>query len=124
MSMNHANEFIKEMLENEELRNRIAGMSTEDGLAAAKEMGLEFTTDELKEAGENYELPAEDLNDVNGGGVWGCIKGAFAGLASGAGAGGLIGCIGGPVGCAIGTMIGGSIGCITGGMYGGFSSDD
>jgi len=124
MAMNHAKEFINKMLENEELRNKFAAMNTEDGLAAAKDMGLDFTTDELKQAGEDYEMPAEQLDNVNGGGVWGCIKGAFAGLASGAAGGCLIGCIGGPVGAAIGTMVGGSVGCITGGMYGGFSSED
>lgn len=48
MSMNHAKEFITKMLEDEELRNKFAALSTEDGLALAKEMGMEFTTDELK----------------------------------------------------------------------------
>ena len=118
MSMNHANEFIKEMLENEELRNRIAGMSTEDGLAAAKEMGLDFTTDELKEAGENYELPEEVLNNVSGGDFLSAVKGMFAGMGAGAATGGLIGCIGGPVGCAIGTCIGGAVGIFGGAFYG------
>ena len=124
MAQDNAKKFIDMMLKDEEQRTRFANMTTEEGLAAAKEMGLDFTPEELKEAGEKFELSEEEMAQVAGGGVWGCIKGAFAGLASGAAGGCLIGCIGGPVGAAIGTMIGGAAGCITGGMYGGFSTDD
>jgi len=118
MAMNHAKEFINKMLENEELRNKFAALNTEDGLAAAKEMGLDFTTEELKQAGEDYEMPAEQLDSVNGGDFLGAVKGMFAGMGAGAVVGGLIGCIGGPVGCAIGTCIGGGSGIFGGAFYG------
>jgi len=119
MAQDNAKKFIDMMLNDEEQRNRFANMTTEEGLKAAKEMGLDFTTEELKEAGESYEMTPEEMEMVSGGegiDVGKMIKYEVAGMGSGAAASCLIGCIGGPVGAAIGTCVGGIIGSLTGGF--------
>ena len=119
MAVENATVFVKKLLEDEELRNRIASVNTEEGLKIAREMGLDFTEEELKEAGKSYELTPEEMEMVSGGegiDVGKMIKYEMAGMGSGAAAGCLIGCIGGPVGAAIGACVGGIIGTFTGGF--------
>ena len=123
MALENAQKFIKDIMEDEKMRERFAKLSTEEGLAAAKEMGLDFTEEELKEAGENYELSPEQLEMASGGNIWDAIKGGLKAGSAGAALGTLIGCIGGPVGAAIGFMVGGGVGVATGTFAAGFNSD-
>ena len=119
MAQDNAKKFIDMMLKDEEQRTHFANMTTEEGLKAAKEMGLDFTAEELKEAGETYEMTPEEMEMVSGGeglDLGKTIKYEVAGMGSGAAAGCLIGCIGGPVGAAIGACVGGIIGTFTGGF--------
>ena len=120
MAVENATVFVKKLLEDEELRNRIASVNTEEGLKIAREMGLEFTEEELKEAGESYEMTPEEMEMVSGGDggidVGKMVGYELGGMGAGAAAGCLIGCIGGPVGAAIGTCVGGAIGIFTGGF--------
>ena len=113
------------MMDDKKACERFAGMNIEDGLAAAKEMGLDFTVEELKEAGDNWELTPEQLEMVSGGGVLeDSLKGAAKGAGAGALVGTLIGSIGGPPGAAIGCMVGGGVGALFGGVWTCYNSDE
>ena len=70
MALESAKKFVK-MIENDKsFEERIAKMQPEESLAAAKELGLFFTLEELKEAGKAaapLELDADGLGEVAGG---------------------------------------------------------
>ena len=70
MALENAKKFV-EMIENDKaLKERIAKMQPEESLAAAKELGLFFTLEELKEAGKaaaSRNLEADELGEVAGG---------------------------------------------------------
>ena len=54
-------------MEDETLRERTANKSEEEVLAVAKEMGLDYTTEELKEAVNARELDLSEMEPVAGG---------------------------------------------------------
>jgi len=49
------------------LNERVKGMKPEEALACAKELGLDFTEEELKQAAENQPLSLDELEMVAGG---------------------------------------------------------
>lgn len=67
MALTNAQEFLKRLKEDEALQKRMAGLTREEGLAAAKEMGLDFTLEELKETAANRDLPMWEMEKIAGG---------------------------------------------------------
>ena len=59
--------FVEMVLNDEELQKRTEAMESEEVLALAKEQGLEFTLDELKDVDNNRELSTDELDEVVGG---------------------------------------------------------
>ena len=55
------------VLEDEALQDRTADRSEDEVMAIARELGLEFTSEELKEAAATRELTPGDLESVAGG---------------------------------------------------------
>ncbi len=67
MALENAKTFIQKVNESEELSSRLAGLNPEETLRAAKELGLEFTEEELKEALSVSELSIDDMEQASGG---------------------------------------------------------
>ena len=67
MSMENAKEFLKKIAEDEALKERLAGKEPEEVLAAAKELGLECTREELEEAAKSTELNLDEMSSASGG---------------------------------------------------------
>ena len=68
MSKEAASKFVQAILNDEELRQRTEKMKPEEIVPFAKEMGFEFTLDELKEVKEeDVELSPEELEAAAGG---------------------------------------------------------
>ena len=74
MSLENAKKFIKQAMEDETLRERTANKGEEEILAIAKEMGLDYTAEELKEAAGVRELDLSDMEPVAGGDLYGMVK--------------------------------------------------
>ena len=75
MSLENAKKFITQVIEVETLRKRTANKSQEETMAIAKELGLDFTLEELKEAIDDEELISPDDLDSAAGGRHGLISG-------------------------------------------------
>lgn len=67
MSMENAKEFLKKILDDEALKERLTGKEPEEVLADAKELGLKCTQEELEEAAKSTELTMDEMTDVAGG---------------------------------------------------------
>ena len=68
MAKNAAIAFVQKVIEDEELRKKTANMKPEETVAFAKEMGYDFTAEELAEAvNEDIELEPEELGNAAGG---------------------------------------------------------
>ena len=68
MSKESAEKFIQAVLNDEELREKTANMKPEEVVPFAKEMGYDFTLEELKEVKkEDIELSPEELENAAGG---------------------------------------------------------
>ena len=68
MSIETARVFVQAVLNDKELRGNTANMKPEEVIAFAKEMGYDFTLDELKEVKkEDIELSPDELESVAGG---------------------------------------------------------
>ena len=68
MSKESAKAFVQAILDDEELRQRTAEIKPEEVISFAKEMGYDFTVEELKEAAnEVRELSPDELGNVAGG---------------------------------------------------------
>jgi len=67
MAIENAKKFVEKVQADAALAERVKGMTPQEGLALAKEMGLEFTEDELKDALNNRELDPEELDEAAGG---------------------------------------------------------
>ena len=67
MSMENAKEFLKKITEDEALKERLAGKEPEEVLAAAKELGMECTREELEEIAKSMELGPDEMGDVSAG---------------------------------------------------------
>ena len=68
MSKENATAFVQKVFDDEELRQRTGAMKPEELIPFAKEMGFDFTLDELKDVKEeNIELSPEELEAVAGG---------------------------------------------------------
>ena len=68
MSKENATAFVQAVLNDEELREKTANMKPEDAVPLGKEMGYDFTLDELKEVKkEDIELSLDELENVAGG---------------------------------------------------------
>ena len=68
MSKENATAFVQKVFDDEELRQRTGAMKPEEVIAFAKEMGFDFTLDELKDVKkENIEFSPEELEAVAGG---------------------------------------------------------
>ena len=68
MSKESAIQFAQEVMEDTELRDRTAKLKPEEVLSIAKEMGYDFTEEELTAAmNEDQELTADDLETAAGG---------------------------------------------------------
>ena len=68
MSIEAARVFVQAVLNDEELRRNTANMKPEEVIAFAKEMGFDFTLDELKEVKkDDIELSPDELEAVAGG---------------------------------------------------------
>ena len=73
MSKENAKAFVQAVLNDEELREKTANMKPEDAIPFAKEMGYEFTLEELKEVKkEDIELSPDELENAAGGHVNSC----------------------------------------------------
>jgi len=69
MSKESAANFVLEVMEDNELRERTAKLPPEELLPIAKEMGYDFTEEELTAVmDESHELTADQLEAVAGGG--------------------------------------------------------
>ena len=68
MSMENAKEFLKKITEDEALKERLAGKEPEEVLAAAKELGMECTREELEEVAKSMELGPDEMGSASGGG--------------------------------------------------------
>ncbi|MBO6230022.1 MAG: Nif11-like leader peptide family natural product precursor [Ruminiclostridium sp.] len=70
MSKEAASKFVQAILNDEELRQRTEKMKPDEVISFAKEMGYDFTVEELKEAAnEVRELSPDELGNVAGGNV-------------------------------------------------------
>ena len=67
MSMENAKEFLKKIAEDEALKERLAGKEPEEVLAAAKELGMECTREELEEVAKSMELDPDEMSSASGG---------------------------------------------------------
>jgi predicted ribosomally synthesized peptide with nif11-like leader len=68
MSKENAKAFVQAVLNDEELRQRTGAMKPEELIPFAKEMGFDFTLDELKEVKkDDIELSPDELEAVAGG---------------------------------------------------------
>ena len=68
MSKTAAAAFVKLVMNDEELRQRTGALKPEEIVPFAKEMGFDFTLDELKEVKkEDIELSPDELEAVAGG---------------------------------------------------------
>lgn len=67
MALENAKRFLSMVQEDEALLDRMANLGRDEVQAAAKEMGLEFTAEELKEAADTFELTPEEMASVAGG---------------------------------------------------------
>ena len=67
MAIENAKKFVEKVQADAALAERMKGMTPEEGLALAKELGLEFTEAELKSALNNRELSPEELDEAAGG---------------------------------------------------------
>ena len=68
MSKENATAFVQKVFDDEELRQRTGAMKPEELIPFAKEMGFDFTLDELKDVKkEDIELSPEELEAVAGG---------------------------------------------------------
>ena len=66
MANENAKKFVEKVASDAALAERLK----KEGLALAKEMGLEFTEEELKEVLNNRELGPEELAQGAGGGIF------------------------------------------------------
>ena len=68
MSKENAKAFVQAILNDEELRSKTAGLAPEEVISFAKEMGYDFTLEELKDVKkEDVELSPEELEAAAGG---------------------------------------------------------
>ena len=69
-SKESATKFVQAVIDDAELREKTGAMKPEEVIAFAKEMGFDFTLDELKEVKEeDIELSPDELGNVAGGNV-------------------------------------------------------
>lgn len=66
MSLENANKFMNLLKKDEALQKRLADLTPKERLDAAKELGLNFTIDELKETA-SHDLPLEEMGKIAGG---------------------------------------------------------
>ena len=67
MPLENAKEFLDKIVEDKALQERLTGKEPEEVLAAAKELGLECTREELEEAAKKRELDMDELAETAGG---------------------------------------------------------
>lgn len=67
MAIENAKKFVEKVQADAALSEHVKGMKPEEGLALAKELGLEFTEAELMDALNNRELSPEELDEAAGG---------------------------------------------------------
>ena len=67
MSVENTKKFLAQLKEDEALQERTANKGKDEVLAVAKEMGLAFTLDELKEAIDDDEINPDELESAAGG---------------------------------------------------------
>lgn len=67
MTLENAKKFLTLMREDETLQDRTANRSEEEVMAVAKEMGLDFTSEELREASGVCELTLGEMQFIAGG---------------------------------------------------------
>ncbi len=67
MALENAKKLLTLMWEDKALRDRLANRNEEEVMAVAKEMGLEFTAEELKEAAKTHELTLGEMETAAGG---------------------------------------------------------
>ena len=64
MALENAKQFISLIWEDEALKKRTANKGEEEVMAIAKEMGLDFTAEELKEAAAAHNTPELTLDEM------------------------------------------------------------
>ena len=74
MAMENAQKFLKKIVEDKALQERLAGKGPGEVLAAAKELGLECTQEELEKAAECRELNPDEMADTAAGVNYNDIK--------------------------------------------------
>ena len=67
MAIENAKQFVEKITTDAALAERVNGLTLQEDLALAKELGLEFTEAELKSALNNRELSPEELDEAAGG---------------------------------------------------------
>ena len=68
MAKESAVKFVQAVMDNEELREKTANMKPEEAIPFAKEMGYDFTAEELTEVmNEDKELSPDELENAAGG---------------------------------------------------------
>lgn len=67
MALENAKKFVQMIQNDEALKARIEKMSPAEALAAAKELGLDFTEEEFKDAPMDQAMALDELDEVTGG---------------------------------------------------------
>lgn len=67
MALENARKFIEMVREDEALQDRTANRGEEEVMAIARELGLDFTPEEMKEAARIREISADELDSAAGG---------------------------------------------------------
>ncbi len=67
MALENAKKFLHLVQEDQALQDRLAGMTPEDRSKVARELGLDYTEEELAEALKTVEVSPNDLEQASGG---------------------------------------------------------
>ncbi len=67
MSLENAKKLLERVQKDQALRAHLAGMTPEDRSSAAREMGLNYTEEEMAEALQSVEIPLDELEQASGG---------------------------------------------------------
>ncbi len=68
MALENARKFLLLVQEDQALQDRLAGMTPEDRSNVAREMGLDYTEEELMDALKTVDVSPDELKQVSGGG--------------------------------------------------------
>ncbi len=74
MALENAKKFLERVEKDQALQDRLAGMTPEERSNVARELGLDYTEEELAEALRSVEIPLDELEQAAGGSIHGRKK--------------------------------------------------